>query len=183
MTVNDCFNLGYISKRIGNKGELAFVLDVDDPARYKKLQSVFLELNGTLVPFFIQTLQLRGNTAVVALEGIDSIDRAEELTGTSLYLPLNMLPPLKGKKFYFHEMPGFIVVDKLFGEVGVIEKVLDFPQQAIFQVKRGEQEILIPAREEFIIKIDREARKVELQAPEGLIDIYVGGNQENDEVD
>ncbi|MFY9309757.1 MAG: ribosome maturation factor RimM [Bacteroidia bacterium] len=183
MTVNDCFNLGYISKRIGNKGELAFVLDVDDPARYKKLQSVFLQLNGTLVPFFIQTLQLRGNTAVVALEGVDSIDRAEELTGTSLYLPLNMLPPMKGKKFYFHEMPGFTVIDKVFGEVGVIEKVLDFPQQAIFQVKRGEQEILIPAREEFIIKIDREARKIELQAPEGLIDIYVGGNQENDEVD
>lgn len=183
MTTNDCFSLGYISKRVGNKGELAFVLDVDEPARYKKLKSVFLELNGTLVPFFIQSFQLRGTTAVVSLEGIDSIGRAEELIGTSLYLPLNMLPALKGKKFYFHELPGFTVIDNIFGEVGIIEKVLDFPQQVILQVKRGEQEVLIPAREEFIIKIDREAKRIEVQAPEGLIDIYVRGVQENDETE
>ncbi len=181
MTKDDCFNFGYISKRVGNKGELAFVMDVDDPARYKKLQTVFGELNGTLVPFFIQSVQLRGTTAVVALEGIDTIDRAEELIGTSLYLPLNMLPPLKGKKFYFHEMPGYTVIDKLYGEVGIIEKILDFPQQVIFQIKRGEHEILIPAKEEFIISIDRQAKKIEIQAPEGLIDLYVGGDIESDE--
>lgn len=183
MTKQDCFGLGYISKRVGNKGEVAFVLDVDDSGRYKKLQSVFLELNGTLVPFFIQTIQLRGNNAVVSLEGIDSIARAEELIGTSLYLPLNMLPPLKGKKFYFHEVPGFTVVDKAYGEVGVIEKVLDFPQQVIFQIKNGEHEILIPAKEEFIISINRESRKIEIQAPEGLIDVYMNGGDEPDETE
>lgn len=181
MTKEECFSFGYISKRVGNKGELAFVMDVDEPSRYKKLQTVFGELNGTLVPFFIQAIQLRGTTAVVSLEGIDSINRAEELVGTSLYLPLNMLPALKGKKFYFHEVPGFTVFDTKYGEVGVIEKVLDFPQQAIFQIKKGEQEILIPAKEEFIIRIDRDAKKIEIQAPEGLIDIYVGGDVESDE--
>jgi 16S rRNA processing protein RimM len=181
MTTSECFNLGYVAKRVGNKGELAFVLDVDDPSRYKKLKSVFLELNATLVPFFIQNVHLRGNTAVVSLEGIDTIDKAEELIKSSLYLPLNMLPPLKGKKFYFHEVPGFTVVDKNFGEVGIIEKVLDFPQQAIFQIKRGEQEILIPAKEEFIIRIDRNAKQIELQAPEGLIDIYINDNGDEDE--
>lgn len=181
MTKEDCFNFGYISKRVGNKGELAFVMDVDDPTRYKKLKTIFGELNGTLVPFFIQSIQLRSSVAVVSLEGIDSIDRAEELIGTSLYLPLNILPPLKGKKFYFHEVPGFTVIDKLYGEVGVIEKILDFPQQAIFQIKRGEHEILIPAKEEFILNIDRLAKKIEIQAPEGLIDLYVGGDIESDE--
>ena len=54
MTKNECFNLGYISRRVGNHGELAFILDVDTPARYQKLESVFVDLNNSLVPFFIK---------------------------------------------------------------------------------------------------------------------------------
>ena len=76
MTKNECFNLGYIAKRIGNHGELAFVLDVDNPGNYQKLETVFVELNNNLVPFFIKKLHLRGNTAVVSIEGIDTIEKA-----------------------------------------------------------------------------------------------------------
>ncbi len=180
MTKAECFNLGYIARRVGNKGELAFVLDVDTPSRYQKLESVFVELNHSLVPFFIKKIQLRGNTATVMIDGIDSIDRAEELVKSGLYLPLSFLPPLNGKKFYFHELPGFTVFDTAYGEVGIIERVLDFPQQAIFQIKKGTQEILIPANEEFIIRIDRDNKRLELNAPEGLIDIYIS-NKEPDE--
>jgi 16S rRNA processing protein RimM len=145
------------------------------------LESVFVELNNTLVPFFIKKIQLRGSTAVVSIEGIDTIEKAEEIIKSGLYLPLSFLPPLKGKKFYFHEMPGYTVVDKTYGEIGIIEKILDFPQQAIFQIKKGENEILIPAKEEFIIRINRDTKQVELDAPEGLIDIYINNTEDNDE--
>lgn len=173
MTKNECFILGYIAKRVGNYGDVAFVLDVDDPMRYQKLESVFVELNNALVPFFINKIQLRGNTAVVSIEGIDTIEKAEEITKSSIYLPLNFLPPLTDKKFYFHEMPGYTVIDKKYGAIGVVEEILDFPQQAVFQIKFGEHEILIPAKEEFIISINRSTKQLELNAPEGLIDIYM----------
>ena len=172
MTKNECFNLGYISKRSGNHGELTFVLDVDDPMRYTKLDSVFIEINNSLVPFFIKRIQIRNTNATVQLEGIDTIPKAEELLKRSLYLPLTFLPPLKGKKFYFHEMPGYTVSDKHHGAIGVIEEVLDFPQQAIFKIKMDVHELLIPAREEFIIHIDRNKKHIELDAPEGLIELY-----------
>jgi 16S rRNA processing protein RimM len=177
MTKNECFNLGYIAKRVGNHGELAFVLDVDTPGNYQNLETVFVELNNTLVPFFIKKLQLRGKTAVVSIEGIDTIEKAEEILKSSLYLPLSFLPELKDKKFYFHEMPGYTVTDKTYGEIGIIDKILDFPHQAIFQIKFGEHEILIPAKEEFIISINRITRHLELNAPEGLIDIYINDKE------
>jgi 16S rRNA processing protein RimM len=180
MTKKECFNLGYISRRVGNKGELAFILDVDDPSRYQKLESVFVELNNSLIPFFIKKIQLRANMATVTIDGIDTIERAEELVKAGLYLPLSSLPQLTGKKFYFHEMAGFTVIDKVHGEIGIIESVLDFPQQAIFQIKKGFKEILIPAKEEFIISIDRADKRLEINAPEGLIDIYIS-NKESDE--
>ncbi|MCX6295661.1 MAG: ribosome maturation factor RimM [Bacteroidetes bacterium] len=173
MTKKECFSLGYIARRVGNHGELAFILDVDDGSRYKKLESVFIELNNSLVPFFIKKIQIKGTTATVSLEGIDSIDRAEELIKKSLYLPLTSLPPLKGKKFYIHELAGYTAIDKTFGEIGKITEVLDFPHQTILQIKHGENDILIPAKEEFIIAINRDSKTIELDAPEGLIDIYI----------
>ncbi len=181
MTKRECFNLGYIAKRSGNRGELTFVLDVDDPTRYTKLDAVFIDLNNSLIPFFIQRIQIRNNNATVQLEGIDTIEKAEELLKCGLYLPLSALPPLKGKQFYFHEMPGYTVSDRHHGDIGVVEEVLDFPQQAIFKIKMNQYEILIPARKEFIIQIDRNKRHLELDAPDGLIDLYTTTQKPNDE--
>jgi 16S rRNA processing protein RimM len=163
MTKSDCFNLGYISRRVGNVGELAFVLDVDTPERYKTLKSVFVEINGSLVPFFIKKIALRANTATVTIEGIDTIAKAEELIKSSLYLPLNT------------------VIDQTYGNIGVVEKILDFPQQAILQIKKDEHEILIPVKDEFIISIDRNAKQLTVHAPQGLIDIYMNPTDEKEE--
>lgn len=173
MDKREYFNLGYISKSIGTKGELLFVLDVDNPSRYKKLESVFIELNNTLVPFFINEIKLKGNIATVLIEGIDNTEKAKELVGATLYLPLNFLPSLTGKQFYFHEVIGYEVIDKKFGAIGFIESILNFPQQNIFQIKKNQVEILIPIKNEFIISVDRNNKKIEIQAPEGLIELYL----------
>lgn len=180
MDKSDCFILGYVARRVGNHGELALIYDVDDPSRYKKLESVFIEINSTLVPFFIKKNLLKGTTSTVTIDGIDSIDKAEKLVKSTLYLPLSFLPALKGKKFYFHEMPGFTAFDKLYGEIGIVTEVLNFPHQAIFSIKHGKDEILIPAKEEFIISINRETKRIDFDAPEGLIDVYLS-NKEVDE--
>ena len=181
MTKNECYNLGYISKRSGNHGEVTFVLDVDDPSRYSKLQSVFIDLNNGLIPFFIKKIQVRNANATVQLEGIDSIDKAEELIKCGLYLPLTSLPKLTGKKFYFHELPGYTVSDKNHGDIGIIQEVIDFPQQAILKIKHGKHEILIPAKEEFIILIDRDKKHLEVDAPSGLIDLYTSLTEDKED--
>lgn len=181
MTKEECFNLGYISKTVGNKGELLLIFDVDDVKQYRKLETVFVEINKQLVPFFISGLELRGNGAKVSFEGIDTTQKAEELTRTSLYLPLSFLPPLKGKKFYFHEVLGYTAIDKAYGNIGIIENVLDYPTQALFQIKKDQTEILIPVKDDFIVNINRAAKTISLDAPEGLIDIYLNPGKDSEE--
>lgn len=178
MNIKNCFNLGHITKTTGYKGELVFFLDVDEPSRYSKLDAVFIELNGQLVPFFIERMQLRGANAIVKLEGIDTAERASELVKAQLWLPLSALPKLKGNKFYFHEVIGFEVIDKHHGNIGSIEKVLDFPHQKILQIKNGDREILIPVLGHIVKKIDRVARTIEVEAPEGLVELYRGSQEE-----
>ena len=170
---NDYFTLGHITKTVGMKGELAFFLDVDFPQKYKNLESVFVEINGDLLPFFISRIQIKKNTAMVFLEGIDNLERANELAKSTLFLPLKSLTPLKGKNFYFHEIIGFKVIDNTNGDIGTVDTILEFPQQNILQIKNGNKEILIPVRNEFIQKVDRENKIIEISAPNGLIDLYL----------
>jgi 16S rRNA processing protein RimM len=174
MDYNDLFCLGRIIRTFGSKGEVVFYLDVDDPRKYLKVESVFVKLNENLVPFFIEKIQLRPkNQAVVSLVDVNETDDADLFVGAEIYLPLSYLPPLKGNKFYYHEVKGFSVTDKEKGPIGIVDTVLDLPHQAILQIKFGEKEILVPITDEIILKVDRQNKHIDIEAPEGLIDIYI----------
>ena len=68
---------------------------------------------------------------------------------------------------------GFKVVDRNFGEVGIIVKINETAAQPLFEIDREGTVILIPMVDEFIKKVDRENKKIEVQTPEGLIELYV----------
>lgn len=175
MKKEDCYYLGYVTKLFGYKGEVVIYLDTDNPAWYKSLESVFILMGEKLIPFFIEKLQLRvnSNEAVVQFQNVDSEQKATQITGQEVYLPLAMLPPLKGNKFYFHEIIGFQVVDSIKGIVGTVDTVLEYPGNPVIQVSVGTKEVLIPARDEFITKLDRDKKIIYTAAPEGLIDLYL----------
>ena len=107
------------------------------------------------------------------LEYVDTETKADALLKRELYLPKSMLPPLSGNKFYFHEVIGFTVVDKSFGEVGIITAINDSTAQSLFEIDRNGVEIFIPMNDEFIIKVDRDSKEIQVQTPEGLIDLYL----------
>jgi 16S rRNA processing protein RimM len=175
MNTSDCYYLGYIAKTFGYKGAVSLFLDVDDPTVYNKMESVLILLGGKLVPFFIDSLTLRPNSreANVHFQGIDSDEKAALLCGKEIYLPLQYLPELSGNNFYFHEIEGYEAIDKKLGSIGIVERVIDLPGNPLFLIKKDFREILIPVRDEFILKVDRENRQLLLDAPDGLIDIYL----------
>lgn len=172
MEINDCFQLGKITKPFGYKGEVVFFLDVDEPMDYAELDSVFVEQNGKLLPYFIESINIKGNKAVVRFEDLTA-EESTKLIGKNLYLPLSVLPKLTGKKFYFHEIINFAVVDSKKGNIGNIVSVIDYPAQPLFQIMNGETEILIPIMDQIIDTVDRENKTISITAPEGLIDIYL----------
>lgn len=173
MKKEDCFYLGIITKPFGYKGELVIYLDVDDPTQYIDLPTVLVEMGNGLVPFFIEKLSLKNNNATIRLQDV-SPEMALTLVKKELYLPLNLLPKLKGNKFYFHEVIDFDVIDSEKGLVGKIEKVLDYPAQPILQVLNSDnKEILIPIADDIVLKVDRKNKKMEVKVPQGLIELYL----------
>ena len=174
MQKEDCFYLGKIVKKYSFKGELLVKLDTDDPSTYTKMESVFIDKNKSLIPFFIERSSLHKSTLLrVKFEDIDSEEDADKLLKSELYLPLEFLPQLTGNKFYYHEIVGFEAEDLSFGLVGIVKGVNDTTNQAILEIDRNDSEILIPLIDDFIKSVDREQKKIILAVPEGLIDIYL----------
>ena len=173
MKKEDCFYLGRVAKTHGLKGEVTVRLDVDDPTTYAKMKHFFLEINKVLTPYFVEHVKLNGDKLFVKVKDIDTIEMAQNLVGKSVYLPLEMLPKLSGKQFYFHEIVGFTVIDTEKGELGPVSEVLEYPTQAILQVMKDGKEILIPILDQVIQKVERDKKILTITAPEGLIDMYL----------
>jgi len=138
------------------------------------MESVFVEFNKNLVPFFIESSSLHKNDFLrVQFEDVDTEAEADTLIGCGIYLPLSMLPKLEGNQFYFHEVIGFDIEDKRLGVFGKIVSINDSTAQPLFEVVNGSVEILVPMIDQFLVKIDRENKKVIMDLPEGLVEMYL----------
>ncbi|KVV13682.1 ribosome maturation factor RimM [Flavobacterium sp. TMP13] len=174
MRKEDCFYLGKIAKKFSFKGEVLIYLDTDEPELYENLESVFVECNKHLVPFFIENSSLHKNDFLrVRFEDLTTEEEADGLLNNAVYLPLTTLPKLTGNKFYFHEVIDFEIEDQRLGVFGKIVGVNDTSAQPLFEVLNGEVEILIPMIDQFLVKIDRENKKVIMNLPEGLVEMYL----------
>ena len=173
MKKEDCYELGYISKTKGLDGEVYVQLDVDEPENYQNLESVFLEIKKNLVPYFIQYIDFQDKKVVIAFEDIETLDQAKELVGTKLFLPLDNLPPLEKGQFYYHEVIGFQIIDQNRGELGKITQIYETGNQDLIAMQFQGKEVLIPLVDDFILNINREKNTLEVNLPEGLIDIYL----------
>jgi 16S rRNA processing protein RimM len=175
--VDDCYYLGYVKKTNGIKGAVEVSLDVDDPGKYKKKESVLLMIKNNLTPFFIEQFTIRTKTILVKFKGVDTANESEQLVGTSIYMPLSELPPLKGKKkFYYHEVIGYTAIDiqHEHGNLGVIQDIVELTAQAVIQIKSGNKEILVPMIDDFIVEVKKDSKEFILSTPEGLVDMYLG---------
>lgn len=174
MNKDNCFYLGVITKPQGLKGNVSVYLDVDNPGDYSKMESVFVEINKSLVPFFIEYVQVRNrNQAIIKFEGVESEEEAARMVKNELWLPVAVLPKLKGNKFYYHEVKGFAVIDARHGPVGTISEILEYPNNTLLQLDFNGREILVPILEEVILDVDRSKKEMHIKAPTGLIDIYL----------
>lgn len=174
MRKEDCFYLGKIVSKYSFKGEVLVKIDTDEPELYDTMESVFVSLRNNLVPFFISKCRLHKSQLLrIDFEDVNSEDDADKIMGSELYLPLSFLPELSGNKFYFHEVIDFKVIDDIHGDIGIIQSINDTTSQALFEILKGDKQLLIPINDDIITQVDREAKTIHVTTPEGLVDLYL----------
>ncbi len=174
MTKNDCFQLGHITKTHGLNGEVVFFLDVDDPSEYEDLDSVLIEVRGELTPYFIESLSINRDRAIVALEDVESLDEAKKLINCPVWLPLDNLEEITDPdRFYYHEIIGYKIIDETEGPLGTVTSVMAMATQDLIAMQYRGQEMLIPINSAIVKTVDRVAKTLNVDLPEGLLDVYL----------
>ena len=128
-----------------------------------------LELDGILVPFFMEEYRFRSDsTALVKFEDIDTQDRARELTNCDVYFP-RQLADDDEEELSWTFLVGFDIVEAKTGKkVGTIASIDDSTANILFELEDGR---LIPASEELMTDIDKEKNTITIDLPDGILDL------------
>ena len=161
----DVYKIGKMGKPHGVKGEVSFQFD-DDIFDRTDADFLILELDGILVPFFIEEYRFRSDSlALMKLEGIDTQERARELTNCEVYFPREQQGD--EENLSWAAIIGFTVIDEQTNTpVGTIASVDDSTENVLFELEDG---TLIPASEDLITNIDTKKRTITIDLPEGLL--------------
>ena len=71
----------------------------------------------------------------------------------------------------YSHVAGYTMIDKTAGVVGVIEAVLEMPQQQMASVQYQGRAVFAPLNPHFVVEIDAKSKTVKVDLPEGLLDI------------
>jgi 16S rRNA processing protein RimM len=133
-----------------------------------EMESIFLEIEGREVPFFIKHYQTFGHENILLrFEDYESVEKVKDLIGCKVFI---FSGNQKGKS---DTVQGSIIgfeLNTIENElVGIITNVTENPGQwLITVVSNSGNEILVPFHEDLIIKIDMKSKKIIMTIPEGL---------------
>ena len=164
----EVYKIGRLGKSHGVRGEVSFLFD-DDIFDRVDADYLILDIDGILVPFFIEEYRFRSDTtALMKFEGIDSQERARELTGCDVYFPRN-LATCDDDSISWSAIVGFDIIDASTNKsIGRIASIDDSTLNFLFCLEDGH---LIPASEDLITQIDQQARTITMHLPAGLLDL------------
>ena len=162
----EVFKIGRIGKAHGVKGEVSFMFD-DDVFDRVDADYLVLELDGILVPFFMEEYRFRSDsTALVKFEDIDTQDRARELTNCDVYFPRSLADDDE-EELSWTFLVGFDIVEvNNPTPIGTIAAIDDQTANVLFELTNG---TLIPANDDLVRKIDKDKRQIIMELPEGLL--------------
>ncbi|MFK7972492.1 MAG: ribosome maturation factor RimM [Bacteroidia bacterium] len=177
MTREDCVLLGYINKPHGLKGEVKFAYDVQNIQEYVDVKTIYLAKAGMpLEKMKISRLNPHANSVgIVKFVGVNTRWEADELIGSEVYFPLERLPKLEDGQVFYFELLGFEVSDQNHGVIGKIRDIFETGAEDLLAVDTPEgKEVLIPFQKPIYQEIDKEAKTVHVNLPDGLLELYVG---------
>lgn len=169
----EVFKIGRIGKPHGIKGEVTLHID-DDVFDRVDAEYLILEVDGILVPFYIEEYRFRTDeTVLMKFDGIDTQEQARELTHCDIYFPYALADDDEENPSW-NRLVGMSLVDSNTQQVvGKIVGVDDTTVNTLLEVETDRGEILVPAADELITDVDWEGRQLHITLPEGLMSLNI----------
>lgn len=163
--------LGQITKTSGFEGAVIVRLEKNFIENIPQMESVFLEIEGRPVPFFIASSEYNGSDILrLQFDGYESLKKVEEFKGCSVFLTVEY--DGHQEKEDLSLINGYSVLNQNKALLGIIAEVIENSGQLLLSITSSAgKEILVPLHEDFIIKIDKRKKIIFMDIPEGLSDL------------
>jgi 16S rRNA processing protein RimM len=167
----------------GRRGEVAAELHTSFPERFAERRELSgLAKDGSRRELRLEEHWFHKGHVILKFAGVDSISDAERLAGTELQIPAEERAELEVGAAYISDLVGCSVVDheRLVGTVADVQFGAGEAPLLVVRRKSGdrEEEFLVPYAEAFLKKSDFEARRIEVELPEGLLEAQSPLNDE-----
>jgi 16S rRNA processing protein RimM len=161
--------LGRVAGKHGYQGEL--VLYFPNQKFAKKIHKgdfLFIKIDGKGVPFLIE--RFNPKNCIVKLADVDTDAMATELEG--LDIQSDIQPDIAVSIKQGAEMlKDFEVLNEEYQKIGIVNEILDYPAGPMLQLATATGNLLIPFVEDWIIELNVAERIIQIELPEGLIDL------------
>jgi len=105
------------------------------------------------------------------LNGIDTLDLAENFKGEEIWVPEKALKSLDKGKYYIFQLTGCSVVTRGGNEIGLVKDILFIKENDLLVVEKGERKMYIPFTESICIGVDLVKKEIVIDPPDGLLDL------------
>ena len=157
--------LGEFIKLFSFKGELIFYSELKS-VFIENLDSLFVNFNESYVPFqIIKVKSHKKNNYRTQLQNVNSESEAKRLLKKDIYI----------ERTENSDNSDYLVDNfKVYNNnkyIGVVISTINKTEQSIMEVKMSDKVVLIPLVDQFIVEINDEELKIDMDLPEGLLDI------------
>ena len=129
-----------------------------------------LEPSGQMVERTVTHVRRAGSTYIMALAGVTTPEEAGTLRGGLIQVPRHPTATLPADVYFECDLIGMTVENERGDEVGVLETILEIPDNHVFVVRKGTEEVLIPAAKSFVTSVDLARRRMLVRGIDDLIE-------------
>jgi 16S rRNA processing protein RimM len=157
--------IGQVLTSWGIKGQIRVKPETDFPQRYAPGARVYIDQQ----PFVIEAVQYHGGKLVIKLVAVDRAEDAQKLRGKAIEIPRSEVPPLPEGQYYYFQLVGLEVWIEQGERLGNIAEILPTESNDVYIVRGQKGEVLIPAIEDVVQKIDLPRGRMVIRPIAGLL--------------
>jgi 16S rRNA processing protein RimM len=148
--------VGRIVKTQGLRGELRVHFSAgENTGSFSEGKVIYVEdRKGFKRPFTVESSRGRKRGVVLCLREVKGIEAAEKLVGSPIYVNQADLDPLSPDEFYWYQLQGLRVQGEDGTDWGKLEELLPTGSNDVFVVRKNGREILLPATDEVVLRVD-----------------------------
>ncbi len=116
----------------------------------------------------VRSSRIQKSFKILDFEEINRVEEAQELVGCSAFIAKEVLAPLPPDEFYAYQLIGLQVKTDQDVFLGILEEIIPTGSNDVFLVRKEGEEVLLPATDEVVIRVDLEKKEMTVRLLEGL---------------